>query len=328
MPPFTETLIRPALESRRHKLEHALTAAPGRGELLELLDQVDAALHRLDDGTYGLCAVCHEAVEPERLIADPLECFCLDHLTREQQRALQDDLETAARVQRSLLPPESLKAGPWQLHTHWDPAGPVSGDFCDILRPEDPAGGLLVLLGDVAGKGVSAALLMAHLHATFRSLATGGLSVADMVTRAGRVFRESTLAHTFATLVCVRIADDGTGEVCNAGHWPPLLLGAAGVTAIDPTGLPVGTFLSSTYTSTRIRLDPGDTLLLYTDGVIEARDGGGSEYGSDRLAALLDGCRGASSDAVAAAVAADVAAHRGAAPRTDDLTLMVVRREV
>ena len=128
----------------------------------------NAALARMDEGTFGTCETCHDSVEKERLLSDPLIRFCLDHLTHEEQRALESDLELAARIQKGLLPPPEMSAAGWQVRYHYEPLGPVSGDYCDVLESDS---GLLFLFGDVSGKGVAASMLMSHLHATFRSLA-------------------------------------------------------------------------------------------------------------------------------------------------------------
>jgi len=182
--------------------------------LSDLLSEVDAALGRIDEGSYGICETCHESVEKERLLNDPLVRFCLDHLTRKEQLALQSDLELAARIQQGLLPPPELSAAGWHVRYHYEPAGPVSGDYCDVLESD---GGLLFLFGDVSGKGVAASMLMSHLHATFRSLARANLPLQRMVEAANRIFSESTLAGQFATLVVGRATEDGSVEFVSAG---------------------------------------------------------------------------------------------------------------
>src|SRR6202040_713669 len=189
--------------------------------LSDLLSEVDAALSRIDQGTYGICETCHDPVEKERLLNDPLVRFCLDHLTREEQRALESDLELAARIQKGLLPPPELSAAGWQVRYQYEPAGPVSGDYCDVFESD---GGLLFLFGDVSGKGIAASMLMSHLHATFRSLAGTDLPLDHMVAAANRIFSESTMAGQFATLVVGRASRDGSVELVSAGHLPVLHL--------------------------------------------------------------------------------------------------------
>jgi sigma-B regulation protein RsbU (phosphoserine phosphatase) len=326
MASVTENIVRRQLTDRRRRLEVARQQAPGGEDLGRLLDEVDAALARIDAGTYGLCEVCHDTIEEDRLMADPLVRFCLDHLSQAEQHALEQDLQVAARIQRGLLPARSLRASGWEIHYRYEPAGIVSGDYCDVLTPEGGSGDVFFVFGDVSGKGVSAAILMSHLHATFRSLLAVDFSVGQLVERANRVFRESTLSPYFATLVAGRASAAGELEICNAGHCPPLLLTDGSIAAVDPTGLPVGTFYSSAYTSRRMKLAAGDTLVLYTDGLSEARDREGTEYGFERISRVLGSARNLGAEELASVCMRDLADHLSGAPRTDDLTLMVVRR--
>jgi len=110
-----EPLLREQLIDRRQRLETASSAFHRPAELTRLLHEVDEALHRMDIGTYGLCEVCHDPVEPERLLADPLTRFCLGDLTPREQRALEEDLELAARIQMGLLPPATQKIDGWEV---------------------------------------------------------------------------------------------------------------------------------------------------------------------------------------------------------------------
>ena len=212
----------------------------------------------------------------------------------------------------------------WQVHCRYLPLGPVSGDYYDLVRPR-PGEGVL-LFGDVAGKGIAASLLMSHLHAIFRSLAGETSVVSDMVARANRIFCGSTTGSAYATLVCGRLGQDGALELVNAGHPPALLLGARGIESVSGTGLPVGLFCGSDYGSVGRQLSRGDVLLLYTDGVSEARGGDGGEFGAERVAAALEASRGRPAEAVVDAVLSDLSAFRGGAPLTDDVTVMAVRR--
>lgn len=322
---LSTTFIRPHLEERRRRLAAELPRVHRPAELEILLAEVDAALARLDDGSYGLCDTCHDPIEPERLLADPLACYCLDHLTEHQRRDLESDLELAGRIQRSLLPARHLVAGDWEVRIYSEPAGAVSGDYCDLV-PSDNAHGLLFAFGDVSGKGVAAAFLAAHLRAILHSLANEAMPVADLVARTSRLFRESTIAPYFATLVCGRARQSGEIELANAGHCPPLLLAGGDVRALEPGGLPVGTALSCCYTSQGLRLSVGDTLLLYTDGLSEARDRADQEYGAERLTEVARRHAGATLADLLAACLADVNAHLAGAAKTDDLTLMALRR--
>jgi sigma-B regulation protein RsbU (phosphoserine phosphatase) len=319
-----EPLLREQLIDRRHKLEDAASAFHRPAELTRLLEEVDAALHRMDIGTYGLCEVCHDPVETERLIADPLTRFCLGDLTPREQRALEEDLELASQIQTGLLPPLMQKIDGWEVSYHYQPFGPVSGDYCDLIRGDDQS--LHFVLGDVSGKGVAASMLMAHLNAMFRTLISINLPLDKMVERASRVFCESTLPTQYATLVCGRANTKGEVELCNAGHLPPLLVQDGKVTSIAATGLPMGVFCSESFSVSRVQMNKGDSLFLYTDGLSESLDGAGNEYGADRLSQLLNDNCALSPDSMISLCRRELHTFvNGNAPK-DDLTLMAIRR--
>jgi len=317
-------LLRDQLLDRRRKLE---TAAADRvtEDVSRLLQEVDAALGRMDVGTFGLCDTCHDAIETERLLADPLTRFCLDHLTPLEQRALEQDLELAARIQRELLPKADTRFDGWEIAYHYQPAGAVSGDYCDLI-PGD-AGEVYFAVGDVAGKGVAAAMLMSHLSAMLRTLISLGLPLGTLMERASRVFCESTLPTHYATLVCGRASSSGEVEICNAGHPPPLVIRESGITPIAATGLPIGMFCSERFSSHVVRLAPGESLLLYSDGLVEAQNAAGAEYGIERLSALAASVNGLQPKEVIGTCLRDLAGYGGARRAADDLTVMAIRRE-
>ena len=318
-----QTYLRTELEQRRERLHAALRSGAADDSLSQLLTAVDEALRRADQGTFGLCETCHETVEPERLLADPLVRFCLDHLTSSEQRALESDLLLAARIQRRLLPNLEIAPTGWDVRFHYQPAGMVSGDYCDLVETHD---GLLFMLGDVSGKGVAASMLMSHLHATFRSLAEAGLPLDRMVEDANRIFCESTLAGQYATLVVGRAARDGSVEFVSAGHLPLLHLHGEGVAPKDSTGVPLGMFCNARFPVHRLTLDPGDAVFLYTDGLTEARNRAGQEYGLQRIRTLAGRNIGKAPDGLISDCLEDLTNFGEGLKQTDDLTLLAVRR--
>jgi sigma-B regulation protein RsbU (phosphoserine phosphatase) len=198
----------------------------------------------------------------------------------------------------------------------------VSGDYCDLVATDE--GDLYFLIGDVSGKGVAASFLMGRLHAIFRSLIGAGLGVAQLVERANQIFAESTMRPYYATLVCGKATPDGDVEICNAGHCPPLVLHDGTVSAIDSNGLPVGMFCQERYTASRIKIGKGDRLLLYTDGLSEARDHQSTEYGDARLNALLRESHQLPAAALVGRLLEDVHNYVSGLPMTDDLTVMAI----
>jgi sigma-B regulation protein RsbU (phosphoserine phosphatase) len=315
--------LRTELEQRRTRLHHVLLTSAADVALSKLLQEVDAALVRFDLGTFGLCETCHDTIEKDRLLADPLVRFCLDHLTTAEQRALERDLTLAANIQRALLPKRDFAPVGWEVHYHYQPAGMVSGDYCDIF---ETSGGLLFMLGDVSGKGVAASMLMSHLHATFRSLAEAGLPLERMVEDASRIFCESTLAGQYATLVIGRATPDGSVEFVSAGHLPVLHLHPQGVTPKDSTGIPLGMFRDASFPVHRLTLAQGDTLFLYTDGLTESRNSAGAEYGLHRIRTLAVQHAAAHPANLISKCLDDLHLFAEGAKPTDDLTLLAVRR--
>jgi len=278
----------------------------------------------MDQGVYGLCEVCHDRVETERLLADPLMSFCLDHLTSTQQRALEDDLQLASQIQTALLPSRKRKTDGWEVGYYYRPAGLVSGDYCDLIDGEDQS--LHFVLGDVSGKGVAASMLMAHLHAMFRTLVSVDLPLERMVERASRVFCESTLSTQYATLICGRAWTNGQVELCNAGHLPALLVHQGAVKTLQATGLPVGVFCTETFVVDRVQMEKGDTLFLYTDGLSESVDGNGNEYGTERLSKLLIEHRSLSPEPLINLCVNELGVFSSNRSPVDDLTLMAIQR--
>jgi sigma-B regulation protein RsbU (phosphoserine phosphatase) len=329
----SDAYMREQLEKRRVELNLAISTATPEvptAPFAGLLGEVDSAIERIEEGTFGVCVDCRGVVEKERLLADPLVKVCLDCLPAEERRALERDLELASSVQRGLLPEKSVRFADWHIHYEYKPAGLVSGDYCDLIVPRHSDGKMVFLLGDVSGKGLAASLLMTHLHAMFRALSSpepsAQLELDKMMETANRVFCESTLAGQFATLVCGWAGNSGELELASAGHLPAMLVRRDGVKQFSATGLPLGMFSSSRYAVQRVRLEPGDSLLLYTDGITEARNSAGFEYTPRKLARVAGERHRSSPADMLAACMKDVDTHSGGARLLDDQTLMVIHR--
>ncbi|NIO48432.1 MAG: SpoIIE family protein phosphatase [Candidatus Aminicenantes bacterium] len=311
---------------RRKMLQAAISKSETTDSFVNLLHQVDAALEKMAKGAYGLCETCHEPIENERLVADPLIRNCIEDLTPEERRTLEHDLDLAHQIQSALLPKQNLKAGEWTTAYHYEAAGPVSGDYCDLIIPQDKDESLIFLLGDVTGKGVAASILMAHLHAIFRSLVRLDLRLDQLMARANRLFCEGTMMTHFATLVCGRAHTSGEVEICNAGHCFPFLVNEGTVTRIPSTGLPLGVFNSEQFSTAKLKLAPKDSLFLFSDGLSEARNKSNVQYGEERISTLIGNRNGISPQAIIGACLEDLKDFLFGAPKIDDLTMMVVQR--
>lgn len=317
-----DAVLHEQLLDRRERLQIAKSRIGFDPDFSRLLSEVDAALTRFDKGTYGLCEECHDPIESDRLLADPLVRVCLGDLTTKQRQALEDDLQLASAIQYGLLPKTDLGSELWQFDFHYQPASIVSGDYVDVIAHD---GELYFILGDVSGKGMAASLLMSNLHAMFRSLVPLGLPMHELMGRANRLFCESTLSNQYATLVFGKINSKGEVEVCNAGHLPPIVVRDGEPMTIDAAGLPLGLFCDSNFAAHCFRIGAGETLLLYTDGVTEANDHTEEEFGAARLLECVASTFTSEPAEIVRNCVSAVQAFRGGAPQNDDLTLMAVR---
>jgi sigma-B regulation protein RsbU (phosphoserine phosphatase) len=169
-------------------------------------------------------------------------------------------------------------------------------------------------------------MLMAQLHGVFRTLIPLEEPLDKMLARASRVFCESTMPTHFATLICGKASPSGEVKLCNAGHLPPLLANGKDVVRLDSTSLPIGMFCDEEFTVQNVNLGKGDSLVLLTDGVSEARSSSGTEYGLDRLSEQVGERHRLPPQALIDALMEDLRSFRSGAPKADDLSIMAIRR--
>jgi serine phosphatase RsbU (regulator of sigma subunit) len=248
------------------------------------------------------------------------------HLASLRQVRLEQDLLFAREIQHSFLPHELPDAPGLELAAEYAPAYSVGGDFYDLFWMSDTELGLFI--GDVAGKGVSAALLMARMSSDLRMAALAEREPGRALERLNRTLLSHHQLDLFITAVCLTI-DVSTGLVtlANAGHLPPLVRRHGG--ELEPilggAGTAVGFFEDTEFPQVRFELEPGDAIVLCTDGVLEATSADGEHFGYHRIQASLAGA-GPSAVEIAQRLLVDVRAHgQGVAPY-DDLTLLVARR--
>lgn len=321
----SEVVLREQLLDRRRQLTDVVVDTATRSEVMELLERIDSALARMDRGTYGLCGSCHDPIETETLAANPLAAFCLECLSPAERQAFQKDLEIASEIQTRLLPQRNLVFGGWEVSYTYEPLGVVSGDFCDLIP--SPDGSLYFLFGDVAGKGVSASLMATHLHALFRTMIEVSLPLQDLLDRANRLFCESTLPSFYVTLVAGCLCAEGHVEMVNAGHLPVFMSGREGLRSFDSNSLPFGLFLETHFSVRTFELNQGEMLLLHTDGLSESRSPQGEEYGLERVESSLKRGWALSASELVRNSISDWSAFTRGNSRTDDLSVMAIRRE-
>lgn len=243
----------------------------------------------------------------------------------ESERRRKSELEIAANVQQKLFPRQVHRLQTIDYAGHCVAAREVGGDYYDFLETGDSS--LAFVLGDVSGKGVPAALLMANLQAVFRSQTASSLQqLASLLRMVNHHFFESTAAERFATLFFA-IYDDRARRLryVNCGHVAPLLLRPWGeVIRLEPTATMLGAFRQWRCAESSVDLHPGDALVLYSDGVTEAGMNGDEEFGEERLIAEIRAHQFEPAESLVQAVI-DAVHNFSAGSRSDDVTVVAIR---
>lgn len=298
--------------------------AGANNEDLEMVHKIDQVLERVEHGVYGKCEMCSGEVEEERLILDFTTCVCLDHYSPEQLRELERDLEMAAKVQQHLLPSSLPALGGVEMAVIARPAGVVGGDYYDFFRYKEQCQGFAI--ADVMGKGVQASMLMANLQASLRIMGPEYPELPHLATRLNELFRFNLKQIRFITMFLAGY-DPETRELhyLNAGHHPPLLWNAISKTHrwLKPTGPAIGLVPEATYKSESLRFAEGDMLVMYTDGLVEARNGDKTEFGQEGLFKYTSDNFSQPPEAFVNGLLSEIESF-GATIR-DDLTLMVLK---
>jgi serine phosphatase RsbU (regulator of sigma subunit) len=241
-----------------------------------------------------------------------------------KQERLRKELELSRRIQEELLPREPVLLPFAEVAGASIPAREVGGDFYNYFAL--PHGEAAVLVGDVSGKGVPAAILMANLQATLRARLPHERDLAPLAERLDRELAGEESARSYVTLFLATL-DGRSGRLryVNAGHATQLLVRrAAGIERLESTGRPLGLYPGGGFEERELFLERGDTLFLFTDGLVDAEDAGGEPFGS-RLEQLLKAQRGGSTAELLACVQAALDRHRGTSEANDDATIVALR---
>lgn len=247
-------------------------------------------------------------------------------VTREKER-LQSEIAIASEVQTRLFPLRPPSARTIEMLGVCHAARSVSGDYYDYFAAAH--GELALALGDVAGKGISAALLMASIQSIMRTQLSAGGTVftpSATVERLNRLLYANTSAEKYATFFFGLYNEEKRSlTYTNAGHLPPLLIQHDGYRFLDVTGSVVGAFPSLVYEEQTIPMEPGDLLVAYTDGITEPENAYGEDFGAIRLADIIMQYRSAPVTTIVARVLDAVRSWSASPEQADDMTLMVVR---
>ena len=314
------------------RLRDEPTLAPVRVIMLSALDEVDSVVRCLELGADDYLTKPFNATLLRARIESSLARKRLRDREALHARSLERELEIGREIQAEFLPARLPEIPGWQFAAALRSARQVGGDFYDAFAV-DASGRVALAVADVCDKGVGAALFMALYRTMLRVTASrnGGSAQPDPGAMLHLVNDYIATVHgrsnMFAT-VFFAILDPPTGALvfANGGHEPPLLRRADGaVERLLPGGPAVGMIAGASFSSASVQLAPGDALLAYSDGVTEARSDDGSLFGDDRLAALLAAPVGSAAELLAR-VEGELARHVGAAPASDDVTLVAIRR--
>jgi len=247
---------------------------------------------------------------------------------RRQRDELVREVEMAAAVQNHLLEQHRPPAGPLDVVARTKPARVVGGDYYDFVPLAD--GRFAVVVADVSGKGLPAALIMPAVKIATRTLAARHSAIPEVVGELNRVFLDNLPPASYFTMVYgVFDVAKGRFEYASCGHPPPLRIrGSSGDSELLSSGGPAVGLIDETarYATAETTLEPGDVFVFYTDGITEAEDETGAEFGRERLVDVVRSCRGRRADAVVTAIHDAVDGFRGETrPRGDDATVIVAR---
>lgn len=267
--------------------------------------------------------------QPEEVIARVETHLALHELQQELARKnwrMAQELALAGEVQASFLPERLPRLPGWESSVTLLPAKETSGDFYDVF--ELPGGRFGILVADVVDKGVCAALFMALTYALFRThAAEQEIEPAAVFSAVNHHILHDTHADQFVTAFYA-ILDPTSGSLLysSAGHSPGLHLRSGEAVWLKNTGIPLGIFPDATWRQQAVSLAPGDDLLLYTDGVLDAEDEAGRPFGLERLAASAARIHGAPAEQIKTQIIADIQHHAGRRPLPDDLVVLILSR--
>jgi serine phosphatase RsbU (regulator of sigma subunit) len=237
-----------------------------------------------------------------------------------------DELSAGRVVQQTLMPERKPHVPGWHLWLFTRSANEVGGDLVDFMKiGEDRFG---VAVGDVAGKGLSAALLMAKLQATLRALAADFTSLAALGTKLNHVFCRDSLRSIFASLVYVELKpNSGSVRLVNAGHILPVIIKPTKVEKLGKGGVALGIMPGAMFEEQSVELDNGNSLLIYSDGVTEAQNERGEFFGEQKLLDLLPKLMNLTNEQMGERLVTEVDMFVGDAKAHDDLSIVLVRRK-
>ncbi len=235
------------------------------------------------------------------------------------------ELEEGRAIQKALMPTSKPEVIGWDIWLYSIPANDVGGDLLDIVKLEGDRYGISI--GDVAGKGLSAALLMAKLQATIRALAPDYTSLSKLGKKINEIFYRDSLPKLFASLIYIEIeSGNSIIDMINAGHHPPFIIKYNTITKLEKGAPALGILPVWEYEDKKFEFTKGDILIAYSDGVTEAQNENGEFFGEEKLTNILKDIKELSSEQIGKKLSRAVDQFVGNAKVHDDLTIAVIRR--
>jgi sigma-B regulation protein RsbU (phosphoserine phosphatase) len=235
------------------------------------------------------------------------------------------ELEEGRAIQQALMPEQSPKVNGWDIWLFTRSANDVGGDLLDFIQVDENKFGIAV--GDVAGKGLSAALMMAKLQSTIRALVYDFLSLESLGNKLNMIFHRDSPAKIFASLIYAEInSESGNVKFINAGHYPPIIARKGKVEQLDKNAPALGLIKEATFNKQLISLEQNNFMIIYSDGLTEAKNESGEFFGEAKLIELLKSRQMMTSQKLGEMIIADADLFMGKIPAHDDLTLAVLKK--
>jgi sigma-B regulation protein RsbU (phosphoserine phosphatase) len=293
-----------------------------------LLGEISKALKRTEDKSYGSCDVCKGEIELYRLEIQPVTEVCLSCISNQERAELEEELFLASKIHRALLPQTVEKINGFEIAVRSIASRIVCGDYYDFL-PAVNSGMVRVIVADTMGKGLPAGLLMSNVQGALRVLAEDINSPKELISKLNRWLCRNVPVTKFISLICLGLETNGNRHFVytNAGHCPAILVRQNGeVEMLNPTGGVIGVHLGFEYEEKGLSISPGDLLLLYTDGIIEARRADGEMFGEQRLIDYIRSRENSDLNELVDGLINEVKAFSARSEFEDDLTILSLRR--
>jgi sigma-B regulation protein RsbU (phosphoserine phosphatase) len=236
-----------------------------------------------------------------------------------------DELEAGHKVQSALMPDSNPELEGWNVWLFTKSANDVGGDLIDYLKLSETK--YCISIGDVAGKGLSAALIMAKLQSTIRALADVNLTLSDLVEKINKIFHRDSLKSIFASLLYLEL-EAGKNEIkfINAGHMPPILIKKDSIEPMDKGGAALGLMKDLKLKEEMLALESGEKFFIYSDGLTEAVDEEGAFFGDVRMMKVLNKQQQRSAEELGKYIVSTIEDFRGNAKMSDDLSIVIIEK--